>query len=214
MRRRSALPKPDSRRSGPIVFCPLQTDKLERIRHRDHIIGQRLIRYMTFLSTPSTRSRSLNSAPCRTICRQARVEPAEKLFHLAGPDPSASFALYFPLWTANGEDVEFEVWNEWNYPGFWSGGTEAQYYQLYQNCRRGGEERRFPDPDRRPATNLIGPTAGICKLLNTNNVKIRFFDNHDYGGGGSGPSADPVSIRNDNRTRRTRLKAAVKNCCH
>ena len=31
----------------------------------------------------------------------------------------------------------FEVWNEWDYSGFWSGGTEAKYYQLYQNAVQG-----------------------------------------------------------------------------
>ena len=104
----------------------------------------------------------------------------------------------------------FEVWNEWNYGGFWSNGTEAQYYQLYQSAVAGAKSADSLIQIGGPATTSSGQLQAFVNYCTSNNVKYDFITNHDYGGGGSGPSADPVNIRNDNRTRASVVKSSGK----
>ncbi|HEX2959496.1 MAG TPA: hypothetical protein VHO70_21860 [Chitinispirillaceae bacterium] len=101
----------------------------------------------------------------------------------------------------------WEVWNEWDYSGFWSGGTEQQYYEMYKAAVKGATEA-YPDikiggPSSTNAGGRIAPFLNYCK---TNNIKVDFVSNHNYGGGGSGPNADPVNTQKDSRTRAEAIK--------
>ena len=100
----------------------------------------------------------------------------------------------------------WEVWNEWDYSGFWSGGNEQKYYDMYKAAVLGATEA-YPDikiggPSSTGA-NKVGPFLNYCK---SNNVKVDLVSNHVYGGGGSGPSADPANVVNDSRSRESAIK--------
>jgi xylan 1,4-beta-xylosidase len=106
----------------------------------------------------------------------------------------------------------WEVWNEWDYSGFWEGGTESQYYQLYQKAVEGAISA---DPDIKiggPSTTGSSGTklSGFLDFCKTNNLKVDLVTNHCYGGGGSGSGADPKNVRDDNRARSDAIKSSGK----
>jgi xylan 1,4-beta-xylosidase len=97
----------------------------------------------------------------------------------------------------------FEVWNEWDYSGFWNGGTEQNYYQLYKSAVAGAVAA---DPQiliGGPSTtgSYSSRLANFLNFCRQNSLKVDFVSNHCYGGGGSGSSANAVNLRDDNRTR-------------
>jgi xylan 1,4-beta-xylosidase len=101
----------------------------------------------------------------------------------------------------------WEVWNEWDYSGFWAGGNEQKYYEMYKAAVQGATEA-YPEikiggPSSTNAGGRIAPFLNYCK---TNNLKVDFVTNHNYGGGGSGPEADPKNTRDDSRTRNDAIK--------
>jgi xylan 1,4-beta-xylosidase len=104
----------------------------------------------------------------------------------------------------------FEVWNEWDYSGFWTNGTEAQYYQLYQKAVEGALSADSMIMIGGPSTTGSGKLQAFVNYCKTNNLKVDFLTNHCYGGGASGPSADPATVRNDNRTRAGVIKSSGK----
>lgn len=109
----------------------------------------------------------------------------------------------------------WEVWNEWDYNGFWSGGNEQKYYDMYKAAVAGATEAY-------PEIKIGGPSATNCgsssggadarflSYCKTNNLKVDFVTNHNYGGGGSGPDADPKGIRDDSRSRADAIKSFGK----
>jgi xylan 1,4-beta-xylosidase len=100
----------------------------------------------------------------------------------------------------------FEVWNEYDYAGFWSGGTKDQYFQLYKKAVEAAKSVDSLIMIGGPSTTgsyNIGSFLDYCKA---NNVKVDLVTNHCYGGGGPGPNADAQSIRDDNRTRANEIK--------
>jgi xylan 1,4-beta-xylosidase len=105
----------------------------------------------------------------------------------------------------------WEVWNEWDYSGFWSGGNEQKYYDMYKAAVLGATEA-YPEikiggPSSTNAGGRVAPFLTYCK---NNNVKVDFVTNHNYGGGGSGPEADPKNTRDDSRTRSDAIKSFGK----
>lgn len=105
----------------------------------------------------------------------------------------------------------WEVWNEWDYSGFWAGGNEQKYYEMYKAAVLGATEA-YPEikiggPSSTNAGGRIAPFLNYCK---SNNVKVDFVSNHNYGGGGPGANADPVNTRNDSRTREDAIKSFGK----
>ena len=106
----------------------------------------------------------------------------------------------------------WEVWNEWDYSGFWNGGNEAKYYQLYQEAVNGAMRADSQLQIGGPSTTGSGGTklSGFLSFCQTNNLKVNLVTNHCYGGGGSGSNADAASVRNDNRARATAIKNSGK----
>jgi xylan 1,4-beta-xylosidase len=94
----------------------------------------------------------------------------------------------------------FEVWNEWDYSGFWSGGTEQNYYQLYKAAVTGAKAADSLVQVVGPATTGSGGLAGFVNYCKTNNLPYNGLSNHCYGQQGSSQS-DPGAIRTDNRNR-------------
>jgi xylan 1,4-beta-xylosidase len=106
----------------------------------------------------------------------------------------------------------WEVWNEWDITSFWNG-TEAQYYQLYKAAVDSVKTVDSLIMIGGPATSgstYKNQLLNFLNYCNTNNVKVDFVTNHCYGGGGSGPNADPQSVRQDNRDRSTQIKNSGK----
>ncbi len=100
----------------------------------------------------------------------------------------------------------WEVWNEWDYTGFWSKGTEQQYYEMYKYAVEGAT-KAFPDVKiGGPSTTGSHALRDFLNYCKSNNIKVDFVSNHAYGGGASGPNADPVVERDDNRRRSDEIK--------
>jgi xylan 1,4-beta-xylosidase len=110
------------------------------------------------------------------------------------------------------EDVAkwyFEVWNEPDYDGFWTGTDMNAYYTLYDktaaalvsvipNVLVGG-----------PATTGSGPVAAFLKHTKSSGARVAFVSNHNYpGGSATGTSCDPNSLVNDNNTRLSAITSA------
>ena len=94
----------------------------------------------------------------------------------------------------------WEVWNEPDYNGFWNG-TIADYDTLYAKAAEGGKSADSLVLFGGPSSTGSGQLSAFLTFCTNNHVPLDFLSNHCYGGGGSGPSADPVNIRSDNRTR-------------
>lgn len=102
----------------------------------------------------------------------------------------------------------WEVWNEWDYSGFWQNGTQQQYYEMYKYSVMGATSALPEVKIGGPSTtgsfqNRLGTFLDYCS---SNNLKVDFVSNHCYGGGGSGPNADPANVRDDNRIRSNNIK--------
>jgi xylan 1,4-beta-xylosidase len=103
----------------------------------------------------------------------------------------------------------WEVWNEWDYSGFWNGGTEALYYQMYQKAVEGAKAADSLIVIGGPSTTGSGGLQGFVNFCKSNNVKYDALTNHCYGQQGSTDS-DPAGIRNDNRNRSNAIKNSGK----
>jgi xylan 1,4-beta-xylosidase len=103
----------------------------------------------------------------------------------------------------------WEVWNEFDYSGFFNG-QPSDYYMMYQKASEGA---KLADPQiivGGPASTSTGALNGFVNYCTTNNVKYDFLSNHCYGGGGTGPNADPAVVRDDNRSRADAIKKTGK----
>lgn len=105
----------------------------------------------------------------------------------------------------------WEVWNEWDYSGFWGdgGGTEAQYYQLYQKAVEGARGADSLIKIGGPSTTGSGKLQAFVSYCNSNNVKFDALTNHCYGQSGTTIS-NPTAIRDDNRNRSNAIKNTGK----
>ena len=102
----------------------------------------------------------------------------------------------------------FEVWNEYDYQGFWKD-TPEDYYELYKRAAAGVKRA---DPNLLvggPATTNPWPIQSFLEYCDNNNVPVDFVSNHLYGGN-SGDTSDARNIRGDNRDRATLIKNSGK----
>jgi xylan 1,4-beta-xylosidase len=103
----------------------------------------------------------------------------------------------------------WEVWNEWDYSGFWTNGTEQQYYQLYQKAVEGARAADNQIVICGPSTTGAGKLQGFVNFCKSNNVPYDALTNHCYGQDGTTIS-NPAHIRNDNRSRSDAIKGSGK----
>jgi xylan 1,4-beta-xylosidase len=115
------------------------------------------------------------------------------------------------------ENVEkwiWEVWNEYDYSGFWCDGDtiscpKANYYQLYKYAVEGAKSADSLIKIGGPATTGSDKLSGFVSYCNTNNVKYDALSNHCYGQQDKTISK-PTGIRDDNRTRSNVIKNTGK----
>jgi xylan 1,4-beta-xylosidase len=106
------------------------------------------------------------------------------------------------------ESWYWEVWNEYDYPGFWSG-TVNDYDTLYSKAVEGAKKADPLVLIGGPVTTGSGGLQPFVDYCNANNVKFDFLSDHNYGGP-PGNSSDPTTIRSDNRTRSGVIKSTGK----
>ncbi|HOU92900.1 MAG TPA: carbohydrate-binding protein, partial [Polyangiaceae bacterium] len=109
------------------------------------------------------------------------------------------------------EDVArwyWEVWNEPNYSGFWTG-TMDDYFQMY-DAAVAGATAALPNILIGGPVTTQGSTSQMRDFLNhvaANGTRVSFLASHAYPGG-SGPSANATFGREDNNGRVGVLEAA------
>jgi xylan 1,4-beta-xylosidase len=95
----------------------------------------------------------------------------------------------------------WEVWNEYDYSGFWTG-TAADYYALYDNAV---DAITAVIPNALvggPASTEPGKIAAFLQHCKTANKRVTFASSHVYpGGANTGTAANAVNLVNDNNTR-------------
>jgi xylan 1,4-beta-xylosidase len=101
----------------------------------------------------------------------------------------------------------WEVWNEWDYAGFWTG-TEADYYTLYDNTVD-AITAVLPNAEvGGPASTEPGKISRFLQHCKTANKRVTFVSSHVYpGGAAAGAAADATSLRNDNNSRLSQITA-------
>lgn len=111
----------------------------------------------------------------------------------------------------------FEVWNEPNYPAFFSG-TQADYFKLYASTARAVKSVSSTYRVGGPAssgTSWINETLTYCAQ---NKVPLDFISTHDYGvteggldefGRGQQKLGDPNSIARNTQAVRDKIKASA-----
>jgi|GEM_PF-111904 len=103
----------------------------------------------------------------------------------------------------------WEVWNEPDYEGFWTGTDMNKYYTLYDNTV---DALTAVIPNvlvGGPATTYAGPIAAFLQHVKSANKRITFVSSHNYpGGGATGTSADAASLVNDNNSRVSAITGA------
>src|SRR5580765_6545153 len=95
----------------------------------------------------------------------------------------------------------WEVWNEYDYSGFWTG-TAADYYALYDNAV---DAITAVIPNALvggPASTEPGKIAAFLQHCKTANKRVTFASSHVYpGGANTGTAADANKLVTDNNTR-------------
>jgi xylan 1,4-beta-xylosidase len=96
----------------------------------------------------------------------------------------------------------WEVWNEPNYPGFWTG-TFTDYLTLYSHAVAGATAV-IPNILIGGPVTTSGSSTQIQQFLSyvkTNNLRATFASSHAYASGGTGNNADTNFAVIDNNTR-------------
>ena len=99
----------------------------------------------------------------------------------------------------------WEVWNEPDYAGFWTG-TIADYYTLYDNAVD-GITAVIPNANvGGPSTTEPSKIAAFLQHCKTANKRVTFVSSHVYpGGAAAGAAANAAGLLNDNNTRRSQI---------
>jgi xylan 1,4-beta-xylosidase len=97
----------------------------------------------------------------------------------------------------------WEVWNEPDYDGFWSGKDMNKYYILYDNTVDALTAALGNDVlVGGPATTMNSPIGDFLKHCKSAGKRVTFASSHNYPGGSStGTSADPNALVSDNNSR-------------
>ena len=101
----------------------------------------------------------------------------------------------------------FEVWNEFDYSGFWTSDA-PHYYTLFDSAAAGARSVDTNIIIGGPAATNSGPLQDFWTNCNAHGIK--FFSNHQYGVG-TDSTALPTNIRNDNRARSDVIKNTGRN---
>jgi xylan 1,4-beta-xylosidase len=101
----------------------------------------------------------------------------------------------------------FEVWNEFDYSGFWNSDA-PRFYVMYDSAAAAVRSVDTNIIIGGPASTSMAPVDNFWKNCNTYGVK--FISNHQYGVG-TEQTALPTNIRNDNRERSNFIKSTGKN---
>ena len=103
----------------------------------------------------------------------------------------------------------WEVWNEPDYDGFWTGTDMNKYYTLYDNTVAALVSVIPNVLVGGPATTGAGPVAAFLKHCASAKTRVTFASCHNYpGGSSSGTSADPSSLVTDNNSRISAITGA------
>jgi xylan 1,4-beta-xylosidase len=104
----------------------------------------------------------------------------------------------------------WEVWNEPDYDGFWSGKDMNKYYILYDNTVDAltaalGNNVLVGGP----ATSMNNPIGDFLKHCKSAGKRVTFVSSHVYpGGSATGTSADPNTCVTDNNSRVSAITSA------
>jgi xylan 1,4-beta-xylosidase len=103
----------------------------------------------------------------------------------------------------------FEVWNEYDYSGFWTG-TAADYDTLYTYAAVGALAADSLIRIGGPVADNNGDLQPFVTYCADNNVKYSFLSNHQYGCEATSDTADPAAIQTDNEARSNVIKSSGK----
>jgi xylan 1,4-beta-xylosidase len=107
------------------------------------------------------------------------------------------------------ESWYFEVWNEYDYTGFWTG-TAADYDTLYAYAAAGAYAADSLIRIGGPVADNNGDLQPFVTYCKNNNVKYSFLSNHQYGCEGTNDTSDPAAIQSDNEARSNVIKNSGK----
>jgi len=109
------------------------------------------------------------------------------------------------------KDVEswyWEVWNEYDYSGFWTG-TVNDYDTLYSKAVEGAKKADSLVLIGGPVSTVVAPLQPFLDYCNANNLKVDFLSCHGYGSG-PGNTSSPVTIQDNNQQRAAVIKSSGK----
>jgi xylan 1,4-beta-xylosidase len=96
----------------------------------------------------------------------------------------------------------WEVWNEPDYDGFWSGTDMNKYYTLYDNTVDALTAVMPNILVGGPATTQSSPIKAFLQHCKSANKRVTFASSHNYpGGAASGTSASAATLVSDNDSR-------------
>jgi xylan 1,4-beta-xylosidase len=99
----------------------------------------------------------------------------------------------------------WEIWNEPDYPGFWTA-TMTEYYSLY-DAAVDGITAVLPNAlIGGPGTTEPSKIAAFLQHCKTANKRVTFASSHVYpGGAAAGTTANAINLVNDNNTRASQI---------
>lgn len=99
----------------------------------------------------------------------------------------------------------WEVWNEPDYPGFWTG-TINDYYALYDAAVDGATAVIPSIQIGGPSTTEPSKIAAFLQHCRTANKRVTFVSSHVYpGGAAAGAAANAATLVNDNNSRLSQI---------
>jgi xylan 1,4-beta-xylosidase len=94
----------------------------------------------------------------------------------------------------------WEIWNEPDYPGFWTK-TMTEYYTLYDNAVDAITAVLPNAFVGGPGTTYYGPIGPFLQHTRSANKRVTFVSSHAYPGGGPAAAADAAKLLSDNDSR-------------
>jgi xylan 1,4-beta-xylosidase len=101
----------------------------------------------------------------------------------------------------------WEVWNEPEYSGFWSGSMD-EYYVLYGAAVRAASSVIPNILIGGPAATCTDTIGGFLQYCKREGVRVTFVSSHFYPGGAGGPTANAEDVVKDNDARRRQIESA------
>src|SRR6185436_1326805 len=102
----------------------------------------------------------------------------------------------------------WEIWNEPDYPGFWTK-TMTEYYTLYDNAADAITAVLPSATIGGPGTTEPSKIAAFLQHCKTANKRVTFASSHVYpGGAAAGAVANAANLLSDNNTRRSQITSS------